>query len=97
MPNLTVYKCYPSAGKGTINTGTTLNVNFGTLRAGTSITITNFDESSVFEVQLNSTANDSISVPPAQSLIFNDEYITSIFITNSAGSAIEYQVVVLGG
>ena len=97
MPNRTVYKCYPSTGRGTINTGTTLQVNFGTQRVAVSGYVRNFDTSNDITIKLNYSTNDSIVVGAGSAFQFEDEYIDNIFLTNASGSSIEYQVVLTGG
>jgi hypothetical protein len=95
--NRTEYSCYPSDGKGTINNGTTLNVNYNGLSVVTHGTITNYNtQSGDLIVRFNHNTNDSIIVEPNSTLTISNEYITRIYLVNSSGSSISYQVVMFG-
>jgi hypothetical protein len=95
--NRSAYVTYPTTGLGTITTGTTLNCNFGTLGSMVSGYVYNDDSSNDLLVRLNFTTNNYIVVPAGTSLQFDKEYITRIYLTNSSGSSIQYQVVMFGG
>ena len=96
-PNKTVYKTYPTTGRGTINTGTTLNANFGTQRVAVNGYVQNFDQQgNDLLIKLNSASNDLIVVKCGTSFVFKNEYIDKIYLTNDSGAAIEYQVVLVG-
>ena len=95
-PNRTVYTSYPPTGRGTINTGTTLQVNFGTLRVAKSVLIRNFDTTNDILATANGIA-DVIVVDAGKTIEINGEYINEITLTNSSGSAVQYQVVMFGG
>jgi hypothetical protein len=95
--NRTTYVTYPTTGLGTITNGTTINCDFGTLSSMISGYVYNDDSNNNLLIRLNFDTNNYIVVPPGTSLTFEKEYITRIYITNSSGFDIEYQVVVFGG
>lgn len=98
MPNKTVYKSYPSTGRGTINDGTTdLQVNFATQRVAISGYVQNFDTANDLTLKINSKNNNVIVLKAGTSFVFEDEYIDSVFISNASGAAVQYQAVIVGG
>ena len=93
--NVTRTVTYPTTGRGTINTGTTLNVAFGVIRIASSALVRNFDTTNDIYFTLNG-GTDRTIVDAGKTIEINGEKIQSIILGNVSGSAVEYQVVLYG-
>lgn len=93
-PNKTKY----ATDERTVNTGTTnLPVQFGAIRTARSIIITNKDATAEITARLNDVANDARVIEAGKSLVLNDEYVTSAYISNASGSSVDFAVLMIGG
>ena len=81
---------------GTITTGTTNRLTFSNVSKGYSVEFVNYSTTADYTIKLNSTSNQPITIYRNTSKTMDDIEITNIYLSNSSGSSISYEVILVG-